>query len=130
MAAVTTMPSSVSIADKEISTGKVLASRRRPASAMPAPIGRVRGSATYPARGVGGAGGIWDQDLNPLADKFRTLVAEQPLRLGVDQDDPAVGGYAHHRVRSRFQERGGHAVGQQHRRYRWGHISYCISDSR
>ena len=109
------MPSSVSIADKEISAGKVLASRRRPASGMPAPIGRCRGSATYPARcpGVHGAGGVGDQDLDRLADKLRTLVAEQPFRLGVDQDDPAVGGYAHHRVGRRLQERDEHAIGER-----------------
>jgi len=64
---------------------KVLASRRRPVSGRPAPIGRCRGSATYPASArVHGAGGTWDQNLDRLADKLRTLVAEQSFRLGVD----------------------------------------------
>ena len=52
-AAETRMPSSVSMADREISAGKVVPSRRRPASSIPAPIGRGRGSATYPARWPG-----------------------------------------------------------------------------
>jgi hypothetical protein len=62
---------------------------------------------------VRGAGGVRDQDLDRLADKLRTLVAEKPFRLGVDQDDPAVGGYAHHRVRSRFDKRDEHAIGER-----------------
>ena len=33
------------MADREISAGNVLPSRRRPASSIPAPIGRGRGSA-------------------------------------------------------------------------------------
>ena len=52
-AAETRMPSSVSMADREISAGKVEPSRRRPASSIPAPIGLGRGSATYPARRAG-----------------------------------------------------------------------------
>ena len=72
-------------------------------------VGEVPG----PVLRVHGAGGIWDQDLDRLADKLRTLVAEQPFRLGVDQDDPAVGGYAHHRVGRRLQERDEHAIGER-----------------
>jgi hypothetical protein len=49
-AAETRIPWSVSIADREISAGNVLPSRRRPASSIPAPIGRGLGSARYPAR--------------------------------------------------------------------------------
>ena len=70
-------------------------------SDVPGPVPRVHG-----------AGGVGDQDLDRLADKLRTLVAEQSFRLGVDQDDPAVGGYAHHRVRRRLQERDEHAIGK------------------
>jgi hypothetical protein len=62
---------------------------------------------------VHGAGRLWDQDLDQLADKFLALVAEQPFRLGVDQDDPAVGGDAHHRVRSRLQERDERAIAER-----------------
>ena len=83
------------------------------------------GDVSGPVFGVHGAGGSWDQDLNWLADKLLALVAEQPLRLGVDQDDPAVGDCAHHRVGSRFQERPEHAVGE-HRQL--SHSSYSSSD--
>ena len=115
MAAATRMPSSVSIADNEISAGKVLASRRRPASDRPAPIGRCRGSATYSARcpGCTARAASGTQNLDRLADKLLPLVAEQSLRLGVDQYDPTVGGYAHHRAGRRLQERDEHAIGEQ-----------------
>ena len=85
-------------------------------SDVPGPVPRVHG-----------AGGIWDQNLDRLADKLRTLVAEQPFRLGVDQDDPAVGGYAHHRVGRRLQERDEHAIGE---RGQLCHNLYCSSDLR
>ena len=49
-AAVTIRSSPVPVADRDISAGNVLPSRRRPASSIPAPIGRGRGSAAYPAR--------------------------------------------------------------------------------
>jgi hypothetical protein len=42
----------------------------------------------------------------PLADQFVAPVAEQPLGLGVDQGDPAVGLDAYHRVRRRLQQPG------------------------
>src|ERR1019366_7168305 len=52
-AADTRMPSPVSMADREISTGNVLPSRRRPASSIPEPICLGRGSARYAARCAG-----------------------------------------------------------------------------
>ena len=58
-AAVTTIPSPVSTADSEISAGKVLPSRRRAASSIPAPIGRGRGSVTYSARCRGCTARAW-----------------------------------------------------------------------
>jgi hypothetical protein len=45
MKAVARRPSSVSIAESEMSTGNSVPSRRRPASSRSIPIGRVRGSA-------------------------------------------------------------------------------------
>ena len=80
-----------------------------------------------PVRRVDGAGGLGDQDLDRLADELLPLVAEQPFRLGVDQDDPAVGGYAHHRVGRRLQERDEYAIGE---RGRLRHNLYCSSDLR
>src|ERR1039458_1515805 len=50
MAAITSVPSSVSMLDRLISAGNSPPSRRRPNSSSPPPIGRVRGSAKYPAR--------------------------------------------------------------------------------
>ena len=85
-------------------------------SDVPGPVSRVHGP-----------GGVWDQNLDRLADKLRTLVAEQPFRLGVYQDDPAVGGYAHHRVRRRLQERDERAIGE---RGPLCHDLYCSSDLR
>jgi hypothetical protein len=64
-------------------------------------------------RRVHGAVRVRDQDLDELAGKFLALIAEQPFRLGVDQDDPAVGGYAHHGVRSGLQERDKYGVGKR-----------------
>src|SRR6266702_2833523 len=52
-AAVIRIPSSVSIADSEISAGNVLPSRRRPARSIPAPIGRGLGLAAYLSRWAG-----------------------------------------------------------------------------
>jgi hypothetical protein len=69
-------------------------------SDVPGPVPLVRGT-----------GGIWDQYLDRLADKLPALIPEQSFRLGVDQGDPAVSGYAHHRVRRRLQERDKHAIG-------------------
>src|ERR1700691_610106 len=68
-----------------------------------------------------------DQDLDQLADKLLALVAAQPLRLAVDQDHPAVGGDAHHRVRNRLKER--HKCGVWGRGQRCGHSHnlYCSS---
>ena len=105
IAAVTRIPSSVSMADREISAGNSVPSRRRPASSIPAPIGRGRGSATYPARWPGCAPGlVGDQQLHRLADQLVPAVPEQPLGLGVDQRDPPVGSDAHHRVRGRLEQ--------------------------
>ena len=73
------------------------------------PVSRVS-DVSGPVPRVRGAGGIWDQNLDRLADKLPTLIAEESFRLGVDQGDPAVGGYAHHRVRRRLQERDEHAI--------------------
>ena len=78
-----------------------------------------------PVSGMHGAGGIGDQDLDRLADKLRTLVAEQPLCLGVDQDDPAVGGDAYHRVRRLLQERDEGFPGEPGQ---MGHNLYCSSN--
>jgi hypothetical protein len=77
--------------------------------------------------GVRGAGGIGDQDLDRLADKLRTLVAEQPLCLCVDQHDLAVRGDAHHRVRRLLQERDEDAIGA---RGQLRHNLYCSSNLR
>ena len=52
-------PSSVSMAARETSAGKVLPSRRRPASSMSAPIGLGLGSATYSARWPGCRSRTW-----------------------------------------------------------------------
>jgi hypothetical protein len=51
----TSRPWSVSRADRAISAGKVVPSRRRPDSSRPAPISRGRGSVAYPARRPGWA---------------------------------------------------------------------------
>ena len=80
-----------------------------------------------PVSGVRGAGGIGDQDLDRLADKLRTFVAEQPLRLGVDQHDPAVGGDAHHGVRRLLKERDEGSLGE---RGQLCHNLYCSSNLR
>ena len=100
-AAVIRMPSSVSMADKEISAGNVLPSRRRPGQLHPRPhrprlgIGGIPGSAIgvhLPCR-------VRHEDLHKLAGQLLPAVPEQALGLRVDQLDSPSTIHAYHRVR-------------------------------
>src|SRR5581483_12375145 len=49
------------------------------------------GGVRLTSRGVRVPDGLGEKDLDRLADEFVAVVAEQALRLAVDQTDPAVG---------------------------------------
>jgi hypothetical protein len=44
------------------------------------------------------------QSLHDLAGKLARAIAEQPLSLGIDRDNPADSIDAHHGVRGRFHK--------------------------
>src|SRR5437764_5717500 len=48
--------------------------------------------------------GVWNEGLHRTADQVIAAVAEQPLRLSVDERDPAVAVDSHDRVRRRLQQ--------------------------
>ena len=106
-AAMTRGPSPVSMADSEISAGKV--------AAVAAAAGQLHARAHRPGYRIGDipgpalrvhrAGRLGDQHLDQLALQLLPPVPEQPLGLRVDQGDPAAGRHEHHRVRSRVQKR-------------------------
>jgi hypothetical protein len=88
-AAMTRRPSSVSIADSEISAGNVLPSRRRAESSIPEPIARGLGRPrTVLVGAVRLPCHLGDQDFRRLAQEFVALVTEQALGLGARQRDP------------------------------------------
>ena len=105
-AAETRMPRLVCRGDSEISAGNSVPSRRRASSSSPAPIGRTSARAVYPSRlaTCPARTALGHENLDGLADQFVALVAEQPLGLTVDQDDPAVTVDDHHGVRRRLEQ--------------------------
>ena len=107
-AADTRMPWPVSRADRAISAGKMVPSRRRQDRFTLAPISRGWGSARVLGAqdGVACLARVGDQDLDRLAGQFFARVPEQPLGLGVDQHDLPAGVHAHRRVGCRLQQPG------------------------
>ena len=91
IAADTSMPSSVSIGLRLISTGNSLPSLRRPKSSSPDPIGRTRGSAKKPPRwpSVSTAKTLGHQCLDWHAQEILARELEEPLCLRVEDDDLA-----------------------------------------
>ena len=100
-------PLAVTSGLKLISTGTWCPSLCRPYSSSPLPIGRSRGAVKYAAlANVLVAESLGNENFDPLADEFVAAIAEQPLRLRVDQDDSTIRTDNHERIGNGFDHAG------------------------